>query len=427
MTGRVPGGVGGFVPAGQSGRRLLVHIGLPKCGSTTIQQALGVLEPELRRRGVLLPAAGRAEAAGEPCHANLARELDGVAFEPALGGWRKLAAEICGSDASTVVLTAETLSHVGREAAAKVASVAASCGRAVEVVGYVRPQWEILESFYAQKVRTGAQRLPFDVFAAASFLRPPQRHHKLGFRRVFAPWRERFGLRVRVRPLEALREQGGLAGDFLGLLDAPELVHRDWPRANVRNGAKETEVRRLAAIQIAREGAGRARRMELMAKLGGLPQLLQPDPPFAGLDAAQAKELMALYETENAAFAREFGIEPDGVLFRKPLESAGRQPNVVHWHDLEPIERRAVRDYVRTTIGVDVERSVPRRRRAFAPSGPGTFGSRIWLAGWMRDRRFLAYLAERAAARLAGKAWQRRTVLRGSPFRLLQRGLGLGG
>ena len=343
-----------------SRRRLLVHVGTPKTGSTTIQRTLAALEEELRRRGVHVPHAGR--RGNTAFHHALHRP----AATRASGAWQQLIAEVHRSDARQFVVSDEGLSRNPCPVAARAAArVAVACDLDLDVVGYVRPQSQYFESRYAQMVKNGYETRPFDLFASESLAPRSTWRRRLDYRQLFAPWREVFGDRVAVFPLEPSRLPDGLVVHFLGQLGAADLARAKVPHANVRPGAKEVEVRRLTAEALSRRGFNR--RESVMKRLTSLPQLLQPDAPFAGLGRAQAQRLMELFDASNVAFAREYGIDCGGQLFRDPTVDSCARPNVAQWHDLDLDQQRAVRDYVLCTAGVD---PTPRRDgRGWIPQG----------------------------------------------------------
>ena len=411
-------------------RRLVVHVGTPKTGSTSIQDALARLGPALRERGIHVPSAGRRHAASAR-HANLLGSLTGFRHDAARGGWRELAAEIRASDACSFVISDEALGqprakHVAGVIAA-IAELAADCALSVDVVGYVRPQCQYLESFYAQDVKNGWIEKPFGMYTADAFaLRPVAWHPWLNYGRVFAPWRTAFGSeRVAVTPFERSRLPIGLLRHFLGLLGAGDLAARaaDVP-ANARTGAKEIEVRRLTALAVRRAGHDPWR---VVGVLPGLSALLVPDAPFAGLSADRARGLMDRFAAVNAAFARDYGIGAHGVLFRDPPVDGLARPNTARWCDLSAVERDAVREYVMRTVGVDPTPQTggaghrPRRpsAKALPPlerTGTGLLGALRWRVAWLLDPAFLRRQAGRlvrgvrrwagarmAAAPIAGK------------------------
>ena len=216
-----------------------------------------------------------------------------------------------------------------------------------------------------------------------------------------------------ITPLGPPHLAHGLVAHFLGLLGVDDPAWRRCEaRANLRLGAKETEVRRLTAARLSRLGPP-GRSQPIMKRLNELPRLLPSDAPFAGLSRAQSLDLMEFFAVGNAAFAREYGI--DDVLFRDPVVDDLQRPNVTQWHDLEAGEQRAVREYVQRTAGVD---PAPRgRRRTMRALGGGRFGSRRWLATRLTDPRIvwlgMVTLARRFARYLcaiAGRSTVARTL-----------------
>ena len=129
-------------------RTLLAHVGVPKAGSTSIQYLLLTRMRALARCGIHVPRAGSTGGiVGE--HNALAAGFGNGSSGP--DHWLRLAAEIRRSGASRFVISAEYLSARNRyRCAERLLELAAREDLEVEVVGYVRPQWQILEAAYAQ-------------------------------------------------------------------------------------------------------------------------------------------------------------------------------------------------------------------------------------------------------------------------------------
>ena len=187
-------------------RRLVVHAGTRKTGSTTLQRALAALDPHLRERGIHVPEAARDEP-GLARHANLLRRLSGYRYAPEKGEWRALVEEVRASDARVFLISDEAFGQRPPSGIHRaIAELAARCGLEVDVVAYVRPQCQYLESLYAEHVKIGVLSAPFEVYAAEDFAgRPVARHPWLDYGRAFAPWRAAFGDRVAVTPFEPAR------------------------------------------------------------------------------------------------------------------------------------------------------------------------------------------------------------------------------
>ena len=183
---------------------------------------------------------------------------------------------------------------------------------------------------------------------------------------AFRPWREIFGDRLTVYPMEAARMPQGLLASqlahFLTVIGAAELAPAAalLARKNERPGAKCLEVLRLTAQQ--REGRlydRRARRRSLQVLSQRVPGLLDSDVPFAGLTRAQVDAVTEQFAEANSHFARVYGVAR-GVLFQSTLLEDGMvRPSVGAWKDFSETERIRVGRFVRDAVGVDL--SAPRR------------------------------------------------------------------
>ena len=339
-------------------KRLIVHVGPPKTGSTSIQQALFTCRDKLRADGIHVPRAGLRQHFSKRSlsHSGLTCQHQRES------NWTKLAEEIASTDAETFVVSAEHLTTLGRHVACaeQLEKLVARTSVEVDVVGFVRPQWQLLQSSYSQNVHSQRSKKRFSQFVREML--DAGEMTKLDYRLVFAPYRTRFGDRVKVFPLQASHLPRGLVAHFLSLVGAGTVVMEEasaQPHANKRHGAKALEVCRLVR---ARLGAGRLTRRHLLPEL---PTLLNEDAPFAGFSWDEIRQIEDRFALANAAFARENGISADGTLFQKAAASDAMRPNLARWEDFDSDERRRVRRYVLKRTGVDLERKHARKWRIF--------------------------------------------------------------
>ena len=377
-------------------RRLFVHVGPPKTASTTIQRMLGGLVPELLRAGILVPRAGRKRVTGNFNHL-VSSQLPSHPRHKAWANdpWTALAEEIRGSPARRCVISAEAFSRYRYRAAmdwpARIAALAEAVDAQVRVIGYVRPQHRMLESIYAQRTGWGDRLVPFDVLKAELLA-----SGEVDWCTLFEPWRKAFGASsLVVTPLERGRLGADIRSHFLRQLGErdPPTTYAGQGHANVRPGAKTLAVARMAGMAL--KAAGRnPRQMRQFSVHRRLAAVLRDDAPFAPMTAEEIGEVTERFAASNARFAREYGIDDDGVLFREATLDRHRRPNVASWTDLGPGERRRARLLALAMLGVDIAPGGRTANRWYRGVGPMLMWSmRI---GSRTRRRFRTLLSRRS-------------------------------
>ena len=152
----------------------------------------------------------------------------------------------------------------------------------------------------------------------------------------------------------------GLLAHFLAVIGAAGLTvpAGRLPRVNRRLGAKHLEVLRLTSLALdnSRPTVCQPAKSRLLAPLRrDLSALLAGDVPFAGLSWTQVQTITERFAESNACFAREYGIDPDGLLFRQmPADGVQVRPSRAAWDDLSDRERPTVRRLVHDTLSVDI-------------------------------------------------------------------------
>lgn len=388
--------------ARHAGKRLFVHIGMPKTGSKSIRTLLAKWPAFLERSGVHVPVAGLGRPSGG----------HGALFESRLGrppagweawmhlpcdsvAWRELRDELIRCAARRFVVSWEVLAS-GRPQASEWAEAFAALGREahidVEAVAYVRPQYQWLESQYVQGVKWGDETRRFEACLEECLGQRAWRgqtwasatlHAGLDYNRVFAPWRAALGDRLKVYSLAEAQRAGGLVRHFLRRIGANDLADMATrvPRMNQRSGAKLLEVLRLTSAALDAAGIDKLWKRSLLNKVrADLPALLEHDVPFAPLTDAQIDAVTERYAGANAKFAQDYG--PD-VVFRCEDARASRgspRPARCEWQDIGGAERDRVRRYIKGATGVDLDTG---RSRAI-PGMEGTWRRRSGSRGGRR-------------------------------------------
>lgn len=187
-------------------KTLLIHIGDPKTGSSSIQRAL--FDGNWSSTG--------SSSIAYPERLNeipLAKSLYADAAAPQRA--QKFAATAQWLDqqhAEVAVLSAEHFAFVQPQALQDaVAQYLPDYADRVRVLAYVRPHLSRLLSSYAQRVKTRGLQQNFETFCKASI-----RQERFQYTRRFLAWQEVFGAAFALRPfIRSQLHQGDVVADFL--------------------------------------------------------------------------------------------------------------------------------------------------------------------------------------------------------------------
>lgn len=140
-----------------SNKRLVIHVGFHKSGTTALQEALFVQRDQLLSEGISYPSIGK------KAHHRLAWSLTqrpwgwknrGGKITPA-SEWKKAIKKINSSSVETVVLSSEFFSELKPE---KIRQIKQDVlGRKVEIVFTIRPLAKLLSSSYQQYLKYGTK------------------------------------------------------------------------------------------------------------------------------------------------------------------------------------------------------------------------------------------------------------------------------
>ncbi len=193
-------------------RPVVLHIGSPKTGTTSLQQYLNRNVANFREQGVVYPVAGR-RAAGQIAHHNLCYEVqpkrvEAGKFVTALGSWSEALAEIDEFGTRLGVISSEAFMNQKANQVHSLAKILT--GRHVSVVAYVRRQDRWFQSAWNQQARFGRCGLDF-----WEFYKHTHSRGRGNYFRMLKPWVELFGREnIHVRNFDSL-PSGGIVADFM--------------------------------------------------------------------------------------------------------------------------------------------------------------------------------------------------------------------
>jgi hypothetical protein len=312
-------------PTGTGPRRVVVHIGMGKTGTSSVQYLLAANRQVLAAHGVLYP-----RVPGRARHTRLGLAVkpdDELTRTPA---WhrigqpipqrfrrrfrRKLLAEIAAVEAHTVLFSDEALFGLNEDALLRLRELVTEIGGRVRVVAYLRRQDDHLASLYQQEVKVGETRR-MEEWVSLSGLAGHDYHARLSaWRDVFAPDE------LVVRPFERSSfVDGSLYADFLDAagidIAVPELTPSETRNQSL--DAETIEFLRILNLQRVEQGA----EAWLINNLEVVERLRQHDGgPTLTLPEATLDQVNERWQESNRSTAHDF--LGGGVLFREPRRQA---------------------------------------------------------------------------------------------------------
>lgn len=196
--------------------RVLVHLGLNKCASTFVQNALSSAAPVLRAHGVSYPGQGR-----HGCQYGLSRhygfgpesaEVEGTSVS-------HLLAEAEAQGCSRVILSSEYLSLWRPKAAERLVADLGETGAGVEYVLFSRPVLGWVAALFNQYVKTVDQKAAFANING--FIDQVLANRAIDIARRYRMWEDLVGAEAltHYRIADSRRSGGGTDGDILAAFE----------------------------------------------------------------------------------------------------------------------------------------------------------------------------------------------------------------
>ena len=317
-------------------RRLIVHAGTPKTGSTTLQILLGRQTDSLAARGVLVPRTGRDEA-HVGAHQALARTLleddDGPA---APDGSRALFAELDASPLATALVSSENFAWLALapELSTRLYDGLAAIGYDVTILLYVRDQPGFAESAYAEFIKQG---FAWDVDAYLDAVNDRTTGLDVnGFRFCFdyASLADRFAgvfghANVVVRPFDPSAEPKTLLDDFSAVVgggSGEPLLADDETLHNPRLTFVELLQRMYAHAANKPQGAPDP---SALLRSAGANDERFARAPFAFLEPLEIERIRATFAGSNAELAARYAARIPLDAPRRPHGESAFQGSVL--------------------------------------------------------------------------------------------------
>jgi hypothetical protein len=314
---------------------IVIHIGLKKAGSASIQAFLSANSGALRNLSIDCPEVGTlGKAKGQ--HLNLYREIKGSRkFNPAFGTLRELQSYWEQCPGNVMVLSSETFEDVTAEQAMKIRDTFPS--ETFRIVIIIRNLIDLMPSSYAQKVKFGLKTYHFD-----KFFTERMHERRVNYLESAAQWAAVFGwenLHVRLLDRRHLLN-GDLIDDFMAIigLDMNAPAASMLTRPGIVNAAPGWKI--LEALRALFGGKHR------LGKRHPLSQLVHPDlvsyqRKLIGLKGIEIGERYGwtdkgLYLTQSQALQCDSQFREAIEALNRSLKTGLPPPDDIGLRDFQP-------------------------------------------------------------------------------------------
>lgn len=326
-------------------KRIYLHIGHQKTGTTMIQAALARNAARLAERGILYPAAGRINNAhyGFNFALGIGQPAGPVDVENPDTLRKRLAEEVLSSGCERIVISSEYFSI-----ATSVNTVRDYFSEyEVRIIVYLRRHDHALESAYGQAALTTVDP-PWQPNIDSFILYQLTANNVLfDYIQGLMRWATQFGRdAVIVRPYERSQNRPDLLADFLKTIEVDD--SDDFERPGEVNSSLSGAC--VSAIQAVRQSAipEPVRR----AIIGRLVQIEAPNRLKGHyLSPAMRHMLIRRYAASYNAIAREYLGRQDGLLFEEPVP-----PALGNWAKVAEITDREKLDLILRAVALDAAR-----------------------------------------------------------------------
>ncbi|TGD74094.1 sulfotransferase [Mangrovimicrobium sediminis] len=294
-------------------KKLYLHIGMGKTGTTALQNFFWDNRKLLAQRDICYPELGSQSHAHHLLSPHIPRFLEGEWQFKRVDDWAPKLAE---SEQSRILLSSELMAWA-EDAKARKFCAQLSVWFDVHMVIYLRRQDNIIMASYNQQIKAGPQRRRIDLIYR-------QKVERFDYPRILAPWTDSLSPgKVIVGPYE--REQfyrGDIRRDFMHrvfALDLDDAFELSTGNSNPRLSLAAGEYKRMVN-NLDKDGAKNARFNELLMRYSA-EQDTDSTSYYSSQSVLSPQQRLEIIETTreaSAKIARQYLGRADGKLFLEP-------------------------------------------------------------------------------------------------------------
>jgi hypothetical protein len=204
---------------------ILLHIGIHKTGTTSIQRFLSLAHDDLLENGVLFPLAGRSRPlSGQHLLAWAIHDIHGIKDDRC---WYELIEEIHFEKPQQTIISAEGFETCTQTQIEKIQKYLKA--KSVKIIIYIRNQLDFMVSDYKESVKTAGYYQPFQSYLNGNY-------NRCDYGALVERWGNVFGLEnVVIRLFDKVKENPGLLEDFLLVANLDARIKENYQtiRANI--------------------------------------------------------------------------------------------------------------------------------------------------------------------------------------------------
>ena len=320
-------------------KKIYLHIGMGKTGTTALQNFFGENREVLASRDICYPERGTMANAHHLLSPHVPRFLENEWKFENVDDW---APELAKVDQSRVLLSSELMAWADESKARKFCAQV-SAWFDVHVVIYLRRQDNIIMASYNQQIKAGPQKRRIDLIYRKQV-------ERFDYPRILAPWADSLEPgKLIVRPYERQQfYQGDIRCDFLRhafQIDVDDSFKVSQKDSNPRLPLNVSEYKRMVNCLI-EDGKKNDRFNELLTEYAE-----EQSASLAGggakqsvLSPEQRIETIDLCREDNAFVASHYLERPDGSLFQEAEPSLDDAWDGI---DLSPGDAADITDFLR--------------------------------------------------------------------------------
>lgn len=325
-------------------KKLFLHIGLHKTGTTTLQVFFNQNRDNLYNCDYLYPRTGIPEK--YDAQHNLGwLMIKSKQASSIFGNWQEAHKEIENTNCNHIIISSESFGLANPENIKNLKSELSFYE--IKIIVYIRRQDLILESIYIQYLKQGilSEKNSNNILSFLDKIRS-----RLHYEHLLEPWAKEFGREnLIVRPLEKAQIPN-ICYDFLRQINIDNFDNfTSINNQNIKPGKKTLEI--LKFINKIYENKPPKIKSNYLKKITHFTSKhWLNDRNYRLLSYLESTKILKYYEKSNQVIAREYLGRKDGVLFYEQLE-----PYSNNEFDLEDLNKKEVLNLVVSILNIKIE------------------------------------------------------------------------